>query len=157
MSVESVKETRSVLAVRVLLGLVGVGCIAFGAVRIVQNPSDTKPVSLAKWLIGSLLVHDVIIAPIVIGIGWLIARFVPARASAYVQGGLVSAGLVSAIGVVMIRRQHKYGAKSLALLQQDYKVNLLILLAIVLVVTVACYLGAVWRSNRTNSRSPADQ
>ena len=45
---------------------------------IFTDAKDTKPLALGKWLIGSLLVHDLIIAPVVIGIGWLLSRFVPA-------------------------------------------------------------------------------
>lgn len=141
---------------RILLGTVGLAAIGYGALRILTDAKDTKPIALAKWLIGSLLVHDLLIAPVVIGIGWLLARFVPARARAFVQAGLVTGGLVCAVGVLLIWRQGKTSARSLALLQQDYAANLLVLLAIIALVTVTCYLISVSRASRRNTRPPAD-
>ena len=156
----------NVPASRLLLGAVGIGLMGYGIVRILTDAKDTKPVSLVKWLIGALLVHDALIAPVVIGVGWLLARYVPPRARRYLQAGLVCGGLVSAVGVLMIWRQGKSGAASLALLQQDYRRNLLILLTIVALGSLAGYLieatilsrtARGFRPNRRNTRSPADQ
>ncbi len=157
MAESQVADTRSVRALRVGLGVIGVGGILYGITRILTDSKDTKPLALVKWLIGALLLHDVLIAPAVIGIGWLLARFVPDRARAFVQGGLVTGGLISSIGLLLIWRQGKSSAKSLSLLQQNYVANLLILLAIVAIGTLACYLISVSRSNRTKTRPPADQ
>lgn len=143
-------------ALRIVLGTIGVAAIGYGALRILTDSKDTKPLALAKWLLGSLLVHDLLIAPVVIGIGWLLARFVPPRARAFVQAGLVTGGLVGALGVLLIWRQGKSSARSLALLQQNYAANLLVLLAIIAAVTAACYLTSVSRASRRNTRPPAD-
>lgn len=155
-----------VSAGRLLIGALGVGMLGYGIVRIFTDAKDTKPVSLAKWLIGALLVHDLLIAPVVIGLGWLLARYVPPRARRYLQAGLIAGGLVSSLGVLLIWRQDKYGAASLALLQQDYRRNLLILLAIVAGGSLGGYLVEVsrpfrpaipFRLNWRNTRPPADQ
>jgi hypothetical protein len=143
-------------ALRILLGTIGVVTIGYGALRILTDSKDTKPIALLKWLIGSLLVHDLVIAPVVIGIGWLLARFVPPRARTFVQAGLVSGGLVGALGVLLIWRQGKSSARSLALLQQNYAANLLVLLVIIAVATACCYLISVSLVNRRNTRPPAD-
>lgn len=142
---------------RLLIGALGVGLMGYGIVRILTDAKDTKPVSLLKWLIGALLVHDLLIAPVVIGIGWLLARYVPPRARRHLQAGLIVGGLVSALGVLLIWRQGKYGAASLGLLQQDYRRNLLILLAAVAAASLAGYLIEVSRPNWRNTRPPADQ
>jgi hypothetical protein len=157
MTEQKVADTRSVRVIRIALGVVGVGGILYGIIRIFTDSKDTKPLALVKWLIGALLLHDVIIAPVVVGIGWLLARYVPDRARAFVQGGLITGGLISTIGLLLIWRQGKSSAKSLSLLQQNYAAHLLILLAIVALVTLACYLMSVLRPNRTKTRSPADQ
>lgn len=150
-------DPRTQMPTRLVLGAVGIGLMCFGILRILQHPNTSHPIGLAEWLIGSLLVHDVIIAPAVIAIGWLLARVLPDRARGFVQAALITGGLISLIGVLLIWRRGKTGAESLALLQQNYTANLLVLLAIVAVVTAACYLIAVLRSNRANSRPPADQ
>lgn len=143
-------------ALRVLLGTIGVAAIGYGALRILTDAKDTKPLALVKWLIGSLLVHDLLIAPVVVGLGWLLVRFVPPRARTFVQAGLVTGGLVGALGVVLVWRQGKSSARSLALLQQNYAANLLVLLVIIAAVTAACYLISVSLVNRRNTRPPAD-
>lgn len=142
---------------RVALGTAGIGLAGYGVLRIVQNPTVTQPLGLGKWLIGGLILHDGLIAPVVIGVGWLLARLIPARALAFAQAGLVTAALISSIGVLLIWRQGKTSAPSLTLLQQNYTANLLILLAGVAVATALSYAWLVLRSNRTNSRPPADQ
>jgi hypothetical protein len=99
----------------------------------------------------------------VIGIGWLLARYVPSRARRHLQAGLIAGGLVSSVAVLLIWRQDKYGATSLTLLQQDYRRNLLILLAIVAAGSLAGYLIEAFRPatshrpNWRNTRPPADQ
>lgn len=148
---------RTGLSLRIGLGAVGVALLGYGAVRIFTDAKDTKPFALAKWLVGSLLVHDLLIAPAVIGIGWVLGRVVPARARAYLQAALICGGLVSAVGVLMIWRQGKYGATSLALLQQNYRANLLLLLVIIALGAAIGYLIEVVRTKRTKTRSPADQ
>lgn len=150
---------------RLLLGTAGVAMLGYGIVRIFTDAKDTKPASLLRWLLGALLVHDLLIAPMVLGIGWLLARFCPPRARRYLQAGLICGGLVSSVGVLLIWRQGK-AAASLALLQQDYRRNLLIVLAIV---AVGCLIGYLVERARTvhsaeparpncrNTRSPLDQ
>ncbi|CAN5384618.1 hypothetical protein BH10ACT8_BH10ACT8_21860 [soil metagenome] len=148
---------RSDGIIRLALGTVGVLVIGYGALRIFQQSRYTHPFKLGEWLIGSLLVHDVIIAPVVLGIGALLTRFVPSRPRAFIQGGLITAGLVSALGVILIKRQGKTASPALALLQQNYTRNLLILLGLIALVTAASYAASVLRSNRRNSLPPADQ
>jgi hypothetical protein len=64
---------------------------------------------------------------------------------------------VSALGVILIKRQGKTASPALALLQQNYTRNLLILLGLIALVTAASYAASVLRSNRRNSLPPADQ
>jgi hypothetical protein len=142
---------------RVALGTAGIGLAGYGVLRIAQHPDASHPAGLARWLIGALILHDGLVAPIVIGLGWLLARLIPRRALGFVQAALVTAALISSVGVVLIWRRGKTSAPSLALLRQNYAANLLGLLAGVALLTALCYLGALLRSKRTNSRPPADQ
>ncbi|HTZ44822.1 MAG TPA: hypothetical protein VMB79_13245 [Jatrophihabitans sp.] len=151
---------------RLLLGGVGVLAMAYGVVRILTDTKDTKPAALLRWLVGTLLVHDVLIAPVVIGVGWLIGRALPPRAGRYLQAALVTGGLVSAVGLFLVWRQGKYSAASLALLQRDYRRNLLLVLGLIALAYLAGYLvevartprrGDQARENRVNVRPPADQ
>jgi hypothetical protein len=150
-------------SLRIGLGAVGIVLIGYGALRLAQAQPTSHLLAIAKWLIGALIVHDAILSPIVIAIGWLLTRYVPKRIRGFVQAGVVAAALVASVGVFLIWRQGKYGAKSLALLQQHYLPNLLILFGGIAVVTVAAYVTSTAvnsrnaRSNRTKARPPADQ
>jgi hypothetical protein len=144
-------------ALRVCLGGVGVIGIGYGALRLLQNAhNSTHPVKLAEWLIGALLVHDVIIAPVVLGVGWLVKLALPSRARTYLLGALVAGGLVTAIGIVLNHRKGKTASPTLALLTQNYQANLLILYAVIAGVALAGYAASVWRDRQRNERSPTD-
>jgi len=147
---------RSETVLRGVLGAIGVAGVGYGALRILEQSRDTHPTRLALWLVGALLVHDAIIAPVVIGLGAVLTRFAPPRARGYLQGGLIAAGLISALGLILIERQGKTASPALALLRQDYRLNLLILLAAIAGLSALSYAVAELRSRRRNSRSPAD-
>jgi hypothetical protein len=142
---------------RVTLGVAGISLAGYGVLRILQHPDASHPAALARWLAGGLILHDGFIAPIVVGVGWLLARLIPRRALGFVQAGLVTAALISAVAIVLMWRRGKTSSPSLALLRQNYTANLLALLAAVALLTALCYLGVLLRSKRTNSRPPADQ
>jgi hypothetical protein len=152
-----VNSERANLATRVGLGGLGVAGIAYGAIRLLQNAhNSTHPYKLAEWLIGSLLVHDLIIAPVVLGLGWLAKLLLPSRARTFVLGALVAGGLATAIGVVLNHRKGKTTSPTLALLTQDYKTNLLILYAVIAGVALVGYAASVRRDRQRNERSPID-
>jgi hypothetical protein len=143
--------------IRLGLGSVGVVGIAYGALRLLQNAhNSTHPVKLVEWLIGALLIHDLIIAPIVLGIGWLAKLMLPRRARTFVLGALVVAGVATVIGVVLNHRRGKTASPTLALLTQDYQRNLLVLYAIIAGLALAGYGASAWRDRQRNARSPID-
>jgi len=142
--------------VRLVLGGFGVALIGYGVLRILQNPGHSHPRELVVWLGAALVLHDALIAPAVIGVGWLVARALPSRARAFVQGGLVVAAMVSAVGIFLVERQGKTASPALALLNQDYVANLVILYGLIAAVTGACYLAALLRTRRRKVRSSAD-
>lgn len=142
--------------IRIGLGVVGAALIGYGAVRILQQSRLTHPLSLVEWSAGALLLHDAIIAPIVIVGGALVSRLVPGRARPFVQGGLVVAGLVTVYALIVIWKQGKSASPGLALLQQNYRAHLAILLALIAIGTLCAYLGSRLRTRRRNSRPSRD-
>jgi hypothetical protein len=142
---------------RLALGASGIALIGYGAFRILHASNATHPPQLAVWLTGSLLLHDVLIAPAAISVGWVLAHVLPPRARSYVQGGLVAAALVSVVAFVLIERRGRTASPALALLRQNYGANLLMLLLLIALVTASAYGVALMRVRRTNSLPPADQ
>jgi hypothetical protein len=77
-------------------GLLAVGWGTLGVLR---------EVPLAPWLawfVGSALVHDLLIAPVVVGVGALLARVLPRPARAPIAVGLVVSGLLALIAVLFV-------------------------------------------------------
>jgi len=142
------------MRIRVLLAAIGIAMIGYGGWRIVTNPRATQPVHVGEWLLGALVLHDGVLAVVIVVVGWLLARAIPGRARAYVQGGLITAGLVTAIAVVDIYRRDK-SAPGQALLEQDYRAHLVILLLMIALGTATCYAVRVIRDARY-SRQPED-
>jgi len=142
---------------RWLLGTVGVLLLGYGAWRIFQYSQATQPKQLGIWLLAALVLHDGILSWLVVGVGWLLARFVPGRARAYLQGGLITAGLVTLVAAPLIYR-HGKSQPGQALLERNYLANLLILLAAIAAVTGLAYLVRVRQEARVAKlRPPADQ
>jgi hypothetical protein len=142
--------------IRVFIGLLGLVMLGYGAWRIFDFSAATQPKELAKWMIGALILHDGIFSWLVVGLGWVLRRFVPGRARAYVQGGLITAGLVTIVAVPLIYRRGK-SLPGQALLERNYLLNLLIIFAAIAAVTTGAYLTRVRRDSRlTNVRPSVD-
>lgn len=71
----------------------GAGMIGFGVWSLLRTPVD--PVQFAVWMGGSIIAHDLVLAPLVFGTGWLTRRLVPARRLAPVQAGLIWSGMLT--------------------------------------------------------------
>ncbi len=96
-------------------------------------------INFFEWLIGGVLLHDLILASIVVLVGWLLARLLPPHVRGFVQGALVVIALTGSMGFFVIWRQGTSAQPSLALLQQNYLANFGIIVAIVVVCTVVLY------------------
>lgn len=146
--------------IRLALGATGLALLGYGAHQMLHNSSVTHPVEVAKWLVVALIVHDGVIAWVVVVVGWLIAGLVPDRARAYVQGGLITAALITLIAVPLIYRRGK-AEPGLTLLTQNYLAHLAVLLGMVAAVTAMAYAVRVVRDRHghssANDRSPTDQ
>jgi nitrate reductase gamma subunit len=105
------------------------------------------------------VLHDGILAPVVLGVGATLGRL-PRRARAFVQGGLLAGALITVIAVPMIYRRNSQ-PKVKAILQQNFGLNLVTLLAIVLAGTALLYVVRVLRDRQavsaTKTRPSDDQ
>lgn len=132
------KAWRIVFAVSgILLGL-------FGVFRLATEVPVGNLMVLALWMIGAVVVHDGILSPMVVGVGWLVGRAVPPRARRYVQGGLIAGSLITAVAIPLILRAGQEPA-SKAILRQNFGGNLTLLLGVVAAVSLALYAVRVAR------------
>jgi hypothetical protein len=138
---------------RWLFVLPGLGAVLYGVYGILTAGSRVPLDSWLTWFVGSALLHDLVIAPIWIGLGWIGARVLPRAARPAAVVGAAVAGVLTLIAVPFVFGD---GADPLnpSFLPRDYGRNLLLLVAGVLTVAAIWGTTAALRARR-ESRSPA--
>lgn len=139
---------------RIALASAGILLGAYGAFRLLTNVSFLDLLVLAGWLIGAVVIHDGILSPAVVAVGWFVSRTVPPRARRYLQGALVAGGLMTIVAIPLILRRDSQPA-SKAILQQNYAANLTILLGTAAAVSLVLYALRVARGGQPASDDPA--
>lgn len=109
----------------------GWAIIAVGLRGVFMHSIDTRPSNLAKFVVGGALLHDLFIAPVAILAGVALARAVPGRARATVQGALVVTATLAAFSYPLVRA-FGLATNNPTSVPHNYALNLLIV------------LGAVW-------------
>ncbi len=125
----------------------GVLLILYGGVRLVAGVPEALP-GLVLWMVGIVVIHDGLLSPVVVAVGWLLARTAPPSGRRYLQAALVVGGLITIIAIPLIaRRGTQPPAK--ALLLQNYGANLAILLGLVAALNLAAYLVTAARDRHS--------
>lgn len=124
----------------------------FGAFRILTEIPLGDLLILIGWLVGAVAIHDGLLSPAVVAVGWVVARRVRPRARRYVQFGLVVGASVTVIAVPLIVRRESQ-PRSKALLLRDYPANLTLLLGVVAVASLLGYAAHVAIDVRGGRRS----
>lgn len=87
---------------RWLLYAAGVGILGFGAQGLLHAADKTNPQRAALWLGGGVLVHDAVLAPLVLLGAGLVVRYVPLVARPVVQGALFVSGVLSLVALPLL-------------------------------------------------------
>jgi hypothetical protein len=116
--------------------LAGSGLMAYGIVGMLGASAATQPQNLTGFLLGAAIVHDAVIAPTVIVLGWLVTRVVPPIARVPVWFGLAASGLLIAFTWPLVRGWGRRSANP-SLLPFDYGRNVVIGVAVIWVVALA--------------------
>ena len=129
---------------RISLATAGILLGLYGVFRLLTNVGFVELLVLAAWLIGAVVIHDGIMSPAVVAVGWFLARTVRPRARRYLQGFLVVGGLMTVIAVpLMLRKDTQPVSK--AMLLQSYGANLTLLLALAAALSLLLYAIRVAR------------
>ncbi len=118
---------------------IGWAVIAWGLRGIFEKSLDTRPGNLAKFVVGGALLHDLLVAPLVIVAGVLLARAVPGRARAVVQGALAVSGIVALFSYPLVRA-YGLAANNPTSLPRNYTAGLLVVLGVVWAVAAAAVI-----------------
>jgi MFS family permease len=123
----------------------GVVLAAYGAVRLLTDVPGSSLLRLVVWLIGAVVISDLVISPLVVAIGVALRRWLPDRGRRYVQAFLIMVGIITVVAAPMIYLQGSAPPEK-ALLNQDFGVNLAILLGLAALISLLGYLRERRRS-----------
>ncbi len=140
---------------RIVLTATGLALALFGVFRLVTEIPLLNLLFLALWLAAAIAIHDGVLSPAVVAVGWTLRRFVPDRARRYLQIALIASGLVTVVALPMIFLRGSQPAVK-ALLLRDYAGNLSLLIGLIAAAALALYALRVAR-DRPPSPAPADQ
>ena len=75
----STATTKTALALRLLLGAGGVVMLGYGAWGVLHGIHESALESIGRWLLGGLILHDAVLAPIVFITGYIAYRITGPR------------------------------------------------------------------------------
>jgi hypothetical protein len=133
---------------RIILAIGGIALGAFGIFRLATEIPLHNLLILAVWLVAALIIHDAVMEPSVIGVGWLLRRYVPDRGRRYVQIALIMIVPVAVIAIPMIFLRGSQPMEK-ALLLRNYGVNLIMIIGIIAVIGLILYTVRVARDRGT--------
>jgi hypothetical protein len=110
--------------------VVGWAFIGWGLRGVFQYHIDTRPGELARFFISGALIHDLILAPVVIVVGYVVARVVPAGWRSYVQAALIVSGLLALFTYPEVRDYARVLHNPTSL-PHNYTANLAIVIGVV--------------------------
>ncbi len=127
---------------RALIGLVGILLGAVGVMKLVDRGVDNLT-HTTFWLIGGVIAHDGLLAPVVVVLGVMTVRVLPRWARAPVVGGFVVLGSATIMAIPVLGR---FGARAdnPTLLDRNYTTGWLVLAALV----AAGVVAASWWNRR---------
>jgi hypothetical protein len=145
---DATREVRRAGPLFWIAAAAGWAVIGFGLRGIFQHSLDTRPANLAKFVVGGALLHDLVVAPLVILAGVGVARAVPRRGRAVVQGALVVSGVLALFSYPLVRG-YGLATNNPTSLPHNYTANLLVVLGVVWAIAALLVL------RRLRSRSDA--
>lgn len=149
-------STVAVARIRIVLIVVGVLVIGLGGIVLLNDVNPARYLGIALWFAGALVIHDGLVAPVVLGVHLLLRRAgrrIPVAVILILQGALVIAALLTALVVPEILKQG-IGSANPTILPLDYAGNLLRCYAGLALVTAASIAVVLLRS-RTSRRADA--
>ena len=117
--------------------------MAYGVWGLVDNATLTNPEQWIRWFIGSLVIHDFVIAPLTFVVGAFLVARVPRQMRAPFQAGLIVSAVIVLTTWPLVRG---YGLRSdnPSALPNDYLGGL----AMVLIAVWSVVAAVAWRARK---------
>lgn len=139
---------------RWLFVLPGLAAAGYGAIGLLGAGSSVPLHAWLVWFVGSALLHDLVIAPVWIGLGWLAGRLLPPPARPAATVGVAVAGVLTLVALPFVLG---FGAdpRNPSFLPRAYGRNLLLIDLAVLVAAAVWAAVATMRSRARETAGPA--
>ena len=126
---------------------VGGPIMGYGIIELASNAGTPRLLQTGEWLVGGLLAHDLVVAPLVIGLVWVIGKALPSAARTSVRVGTLATVLVLALGAPALLG---YGDRpdNATVHPLDYSTAVLTSLVAVWGLTALAQGVTVWRNHR---------
>lgn len=113
-----------------LTAALGWAVIAVGLRGIFQHAIDTRPRDLARFVVGGALIHDLIVAPLVLLAAAALTRIARPRARSAITAAVIVSAVVALFSYPLVRA-YGLAANNPTSLPHNYAGNLTIVLGIV--------------------------
>lgn len=124
---------------------IGVPIMALGVRGAISEAARTHPPELARWVIGSALVHDGLLLPIVAAVAYLARRVVPDQIWPGVRWAMFTTAVLGLIGWPFVRG---YGrSTNRTLFPRNYGMGLAVAIGLVWA-AAALWMVVRWRFPR---------
>jgi hypothetical protein len=120
----------------------GWGVMTVAVVGALGDEALRAPASWVRWMLGVALVHDLVVIPVVVAVGWLVARWVPAPWRVPLRTALI-VGACTTLAVWPIARRWGARADNPSILPLPVGRNLVLMWALLAVAVLVA--GAVRR------------
>lgn len=84
------------------LGL-GLAVMVYGFAGLFADARATRPSKALAWLVGADVLHDLVFVPVVLAVGWVLARVARGAFRWPVRAGVIGTALTIAIGWIPLR------------------------------------------------------
>jgi hypothetical protein len=71
--------------------LAGAAIMLYGIDGLLTSPQILHPENVARWMLGGVVLHDAVLAPVVFVLAWLATRWTPPRVR-WILGALLLTG-----------------------------------------------------------------
>lgn len=108
----------------------GLPLVAWGVDGAVATGARTHPGELARWVVGAAVVHDLVVLPVVLLVGWALRRLVPEALWPPVRWAVVTSAVLALVAWPFVRG---YGVRPTvpSLLDRPYGAGLAVAVAAV--------------------------
>lgn len=138
-------------ATRIVLVVLGVLVMAFGAYVLVTTVRPNRIGGLATWLLAAVVLHDAVLSPFIVAVGLLLRRTgrrLGVGVLVVVQTAVVLGSVLALVVLPEIAAKH-HGQKNPTVLPFDYTTRLLVVEGVLLAVVVVALVVGVVRARRS--------